>query len=268
MNYIFKLGNISLLFLSFTFCSGLQKADKSEKGDKAEKAEKVEKPHKNSIGMEFQPIPAGEFEMGCSNGDKDCDNSENPVHKVKISKLFYLGKTEVTQGQWKAVMGNNPSTYSSCGDNCPVETVSWEDVQSFIKKLNEKEGGNKYRLPTEAEWEYAARATSKAKFYWGSFINDSHLWYDGNSGSLFSGKKTHPVAEKEKNKFELYDMIGNVCEWVQDWYGNEYYAKSPPNDPTGPETGTARVFRGRVLVFGTQRCSCIGSRLCKTGLQE
>ncbi|HMV43018.1 MAG TPA: SUMF1/EgtB/PvdO family nonheme iron enzyme [Leptospiraceae bacterium] len=198
---------------------------------------KIEKENfTNSIGMEFVLIPAGEFMMGCSEEENKCFDSEKPAHKVRITKPFYMGKFEVTQGQWKAVMGTNPSNYKDCGDNCPVEQVSWNDVQEFIKKLNSKEG-KKYRLPTEAEWEYVARAGTTTKYY--SNDLDSIAWYDKNSG-----RKTHPVGQKKPNAFGLYDMSGNVSEWCEDWYHGGYYGESPSNDPAGPSSSSNRVLRG------------------------
>jgi formylglycine-generating enzyme required for sulfatase activity len=195
---------------------------------------------RNSIGMEFVLIPAGEFQMGSNDGEQD----ENPVHRVRISKAFYLGTYEVTQGQWQAVMGNNPSYFR--GDpNLPVDRAPWDDVQEFIHKLNAKEGSTKYRLPTEAEWEYAARAGSTTVY---SFGNNSsqlgkYVWYDSNAES-----KTHPVGQKKPNAWGLYDMYGNVWEWVQDWYSSSY---RPPYgleivtyDPKGPRSGSYRVRRG------------------------
>jgi formylglycine-generating enzyme required for sulfatase activity len=191
----------------------------------------------NSIGMEFALIPAGEFMMGSPDADKEAFKGEKPQHRVTISKPFYLGKYMVTQAQWEAVMGNNPSKFN--GLNNPVENVSWDDVQEFIKKLNQKEGGNKYRLPTEAEWEYAARAGMTSTY---SFGDDAgalgrYAWYKGNSGET-----THPVGGKEPNAWGLYDMHGNVWEWVQDWYGG--YAGSSATDPRGPSSGSFRVLRG------------------------
>ena len=171
---------------------------------------KVGQPDKNrtnSIGIEFALIPSGSFQMGCSDGDVDCQDDEKPQHKVTISNSFYMGKYEVTQGQWKRVMGNNPSYFKNCGENCPVEQVNWNDVQDFIKKLCELEKMNpcKYRLPTEAEWEYSARAggstrssTGGSKYYWGETINDAYLWYDGNSGNT-----TYPVGKKKPNSWGL-----------------------------------------------------------------
>ncbi len=176
------------------------------------------------------------FKIGDTSGDGQDD--EKPVHRVCVDD-FYICKYEVTQGEWKEIMGNNPSNFQK-GDDYPVESVSWDDVQAFIKKLNEKSGMN-YRLPTEAEWEYAARAGTTTKWYCGDDERclDSIAWYEANSKS-----ETHPVGTKQPNKLGLYNMCGNVWEWCRDWYGSEYYKNSPVNDPTGPETGSGRVVRG------------------------
>ena len=183
---------------------------------------------KNSIGMEFVKIPAGSFMMG---GNEEDD--EKPVHRVTISKDFWLQKTEVTQGQWKAVMGSNPSYFKNCGDNCPVENVSWDDVQVFIKKLNAKNEGI-YRLPTEAKWEYTMRAGTMGDY---AENLDAIAWYRENSDG-----KTHPVGMKQANTWGLYDMHGNVVEWCEDWYGS--YPNEPVTDPTGATSGSERVIRG------------------------
>ncbi|MDM8543712.1 SUMF1/EgtB/PvdO family nonheme iron enzyme [Desulfococcaceae bacterium HSG9] len=202
-------------------------------------------PITNSLKMKFVYIPPGKFMMGSPESEKGRDN-EKKQHEVTLSKGFYMGTTEVTQAQWKAVMGNNPSRFKKCGDNCPVESVSWNDVQDFIKKLNQKEKTDKYRLPTEAEWEYAARAGSQTAFANGEITEikcgqDPNLvkmgWYCGNSGD-----KTHSVGEKSPNVWGLHDMHGNVYEWCQDWFGN--YSSSPVADPKGPSTGSNRVCRG------------------------
>src|SRR3989338_10514354 len=148
-------------------------------------------------------IKGGCFQMGDTFGGGDTD--EQPVHKVCVDD-FHMGKYEVTQKEWVDVMGTNPSHFKGC-DNCPVENVSWDDIQEYINKLNQKTG-KKYRLPTEAEWEYAARSGGKNEKYAGGNNIDSVGWYDGNSGS-----KTHPVGQKQPNGLGLYDMIGNVLEW-------------------------------------------------------
>jgi formylglycine-generating enzyme required for sulfatase activity len=190
------------------------------------------------VQMEFVLIPAGEFMMGSPDGDKNAYGDEKPRHKVTISQPFYLGKYEVTQAQWEVVMGNNPSRFK--GWNNPVEWVTWDEIQEFIKKLNQKAGGNKYRLPTEAEWEYAARAGTTSRYSFGDEAGalGRYAWYDSNSGDT-----THPVGQKEPNGWGLYDMHGNVFERVQDWYSEKYYSGSPATDPQGPSSGTGRVFR-------------------------
>jgi len=180
----------------------------------------------NSLGMKLMGVPAGTFQMG-SNGQSD-----EKIHTVTLSQGFYMGRTEVTQAQWVAVMGSNPSYFKNC-DNCPVEQVSWDDVQEFIRKLNAK-GEGVYRLPTEAEWEYAARAGTTGD-YAGNL--DSMAWYSANAGG-----KTHEVATKQANAWGLYDMHGNVWEWVADWYGS--YPSGSVSNPTGATSGSGRVDRG------------------------
>ncbi|MEW5912374.1 MAG: SUMF1/EgtB/PvdO family nonheme iron enzyme, partial [Thermodesulfobacteriota bacterium] len=216
--------------------------EKQEQAKKAatEQARKISPRFTNSVGMEFALIPAGSFMMGSPESDEDGYEGERPQHRVEITKPFYLGVTEVTQGQWKAVMGNNPSYYfKQCGDDCPVEGVSWSDAQEFIRRLNRREGKELYRLPTEGEWEYACRAGSSTRYSFGdseSALGD-YGWYRSNSGM-----GTHPVARKKANAWGLYDMHGNVWEWVSDWYGS--YSASPTRDPQGPSSGSARVIRG------------------------
>ena len=178
---------------------------------------------------QFALIPSGSFQMGSNTYSR-----EQPIHSVNITHSFYMQKSEVTQGQWKAVMGSNPSYFSNCGDICPVETASWNDIQTFITTLNARTPGVMYRLATESEWEYAARAGTTGDIY-GSL--DAIAWYSTNSSS-----KTHAVGGKQPNAWGLYDMIGSVWEWVQDWYGT--YPSGTVNDPTGPATGTNRVWRG------------------------
>jgi len=195
--------------------------------------------------MKFVLIPAGTFMMG-SPSDEPGRRPDQQQHKVTISKPFYLQTTEVTQGQWREIMGTNPSRFKDCGNDCPVDQVSWNDAQKFIGKLNQMEGTDKYRLPTEAEWEYACRAGSTTAFANGDITEtwcgydpnlDQMGWYCGNSDS-----KTHAVAQKKPNARGLYDMHGNVWEWCEDWYGD--YPTGHVTDPKGPSSGTDRVFRG------------------------
>jgi len=225
----------------------------------------------SSLGMEFVSIPAGRFAMGCSPGDSQCGGDENPRHEVRISRSFELGKYEVTQGQWVKVMGNNPSNFKG-DDRLPVEQVSWNEAQAFIAKLNDLNDGYRYRLPTEVEWEYAARGRTTGPYY-GNL--DAIAWYDSNSGS-----KTHPVGQKQPNGFGLYDMVGNVWEWCADWHGESYYGSSPATDPNGPSSGQYRVLRGgswnyvaryaRVSGRGRGspdgRYNCDGFRVCREPL--
>ena len=191
---------------------------------------------KSPLGMEFAWVSAGEFEMGSPEGEAGREDDE-VQHGVRISEGFWLGKYEVTQGEWQAVMGTNPSGFPECGARCPVEQVSWEDVQEFIRRLNERESGSGYvyRLPTEAEWEYAARAGTTGARH-GEL--DSIAWYDGNSSET-----PHPVGEKRANGWGLHDMLGNVWEWTADWYGGRY-PSGTVTDPRGPSTGSYRVYRG------------------------
>jgi len=200
----------------------------------------------NKTGMTFILISSGTFLMGSPASEPGRDSDELQ-HVVTITRPFYMQTTEVTQGQWRSVMGYNPSRFRHCGDDCPVEKVSWHDVQKFILRLNsEEEGASPYRLPTEAEWEYAARAGSASALANGKIAEtgcepDLNLnrvgWYCGNSNG-----KTHAVAKKQPNAWGLYDMHGNVWEWCQDWYG-DYQAESVV-DPKGPVDGLIRTNRG------------------------
>ncbi len=188
-----------------------------------------------TTGMEMIFVKGGCYRMGDTFGDGQSD--EKPVHEVCVDD-FYIGKYEVTQGQWQSVMGSNPSSFKNCGENCPVEQVSWKDVSNFIDRLSSRTG-KRYRLPTEAEWEYAARSGGKSEKYAGGNDVDAVAWYGGNSGS-----KTHPVGRKQPNGLGLYDMSGNVWEWCNDWYGSDYYGSSPRDNPEGPSSGSGRVNRG------------------------
>ena len=184
----------------------------------------------NSVGMNFVLVPSGSFTMGSISSE--VGSHEKPPHEVTISGSFYIATTEVTQAQWMAVMGTNPSKFQ--GDSLPVEQVSWNDAKEFIRKLSSKKGETQYRLPTEAEWEYACRAGTT-----GDRLGNlgSAAWYDPNSGGM-----THPVGQKQANAWGLYDMLGNVYEWCEDWKGA--YPGGPVTDPRGPSTGSFRVVRG------------------------
>jgi formylglycine-generating enzyme required for sulfatase activity len=189
---------------------------------------------KNEIDFEMVFISGGTFTMGATEG-KDVQADEKPLHQVRLSK-YYIGKYAVTQAQWKAVMYTNPSEFK--GDNLPVENVSWDEVQKFIQKLN-RQTGKLYRLPTEAEWEFAARGGTKSEgyIYSGGRKADDVAWYDKNSG-----KKTHEKGKKFPNELGIYDMSGNVFEWCNDWYEN--YNKGSQSDPKGTLSGIGRVIRG------------------------
>ncbi|MBW2663379.1 MAG: SUMF1/EgtB/PvdO family nonheme iron enzyme [Deltaproteobacteria bacterium] len=210
----------------------------------------------NSIGMKFVLIPAGSFMMGSPSYESERYGNERQ-HRVTISKPFYMQTTEVTQVQWQEVMGKNPSYFSNCGDDCPVERVSWYKVQEFIRKLNQKERSDNYRLPTEAEWEYACRARREDPFFFGKCLSTDLANYNGN----------YPMPECEKGEYRyttirvgsfppnawgLHDMHGNVCEWCQDWYWN--YPGGHVTDPKGPLLGSGRVFRGGSWILEARHC--------------
>ena len=251
-------------------------------------------------GMEFVWVPAGEFRMGSTSPEADSD--EHPGTRVRISRGFWLAKHEVTQAEWQGVMGSNPSYFDECGPSCPVEEVSWNDTQDFIRSLNARTGGNRYLLPTEAEWEYAARSGTTGDTYAGDLnilgrnnapVLDEIAWYGGNSGVNYDGGVdcsdwedkqyranrcgTHPVGQKAPNAWGLYDMLGNVWEWVADWYGD--YPGGTVTDPRGPASGSFRVLRGgsgfhrardgrapvRHRVLPGFRFGGLGFRLLRTG---
>lgn len=187
----------------------------------------------NSNEPDMVTVEGGRFAMG---GNEN--TNEKPIHTVTLSS-FKIAKYETTVAQWQEVMGNNPSGRKDCMD-CPVTAVGWDEIQAFIKKLNTL-SGKTYRLPTEAEWEYAARGGTKSRGFEYAGSNDVNAvaWTFANSGST-----THPVGQKQANELGLYDMSGNVFEWCNDWYDENYYDKSPKNNPQGPATGPHRVFRG------------------------
>ena len=197
----------------------------------------------NSSNIEMLLVPAGTFTMGCSPGDTDCYRDESPAHQVTLTNAFYMGKTEVTQAQWQAKMGSNPSSYSGFSDSPsrPVEQVSWNMIQGF----NTATG---LRLPTEAEWEFACRAGTTTARYG---VLDDIAWYYSNSFGTTGG--TRPVATKLPNALGLYDTLGNVQEWCQDWYGGTYSSGSVTN-PTGPATGSYRLLRGGNWNYKSKNC--------------
>ncbi len=207
-------------------------------------------------------IAAHTFEMGCTDGMSDCGSDESPAHFVTLTNDFFIGETEVTQGEYEAMMGTNPSYFSDCGSDCPVESVTWHMSAAFANAVSDSEGLEQcytctgsgsstncsiavepysctgYRLATEAEWEAAARCGDDT-LYAGSTVIDDVAWYRGNSDDT-----THTVATKAQNACGLYDMTGNVWEWTQDWYSSSYYSSSPGADPVGATSGDDRVFRG------------------------
>jgi formylglycine-generating enzyme required for sulfatase activity len=189
------------------------------------------------LNLEMAYIRPGTFTMGNENGD----SNEKPLTRVTLTRAYWLGKTEVTQGQYEALMGNNPSNFKNAGRDAPVETVSWDEAMQFCRKLTERERqagrlpeGYEYTLPTEAQWEYACRAGTTGD-YAGNLA--AMAWYSQNCGDT-----THAVGQKQANAWGLYDMHGNVWEWCRDWYGS--YPGGSGADPTGPSSGAARVFRG------------------------
>jgi formylglycine-generating enzyme required for sulfatase activity/serine/threonine protein kinase len=245
---------------------------------KVDAAESIE----NSIGMTLKLIPAGEFFMGSHDDAVEAESDEKPLHRVRITKPFYMGACEVTQAQYEAVIGDNPSHFSTNGrgkdrvigqstDQCPVENVAWFDVIKFCNKLSEKEGrkpfyeidgtnvrvsdwkGQGYRLPTEAEWEHACRAnaSTRTRFCFGDSVPElrAYAWFEANSDG-----RTHAVGQKRPNQFGLYDMHGNVYEWCWDWHLGNYYSQSPQDDPNGPPVADNRVNRGGNFGDGPRVC--------------
>jgi formylglycine-generating enzyme required for sulfatase activity len=211
--------------------------------------------HKNTIGMEFVKIPAGEFMMGSPPGEEERTDDEGPVHKVRITKSFHMGAFEVTNGQYKTFIDEtgylggadavyHPKHFNDIersgfrGDDQPVVYVSWENAMAFCRWLSKKEGRT-YRLPTEVEWEYACRAGTATAYFWGDWFSKNYAW-----GGVIHGGKPRRVGSLKPNKWGLYDMSGNVWEWCADWYGVDYHGKSPAEDPQGPATGSSRALRG------------------------
>ena len=256
-------------------------------GEEAARRRVAEQQRAEEVGrvlaaMEFVLIEAGTFAMGSPATEEGRDGDEGPVHQVTLSQPFSLGKYEVTQGQWAAVMGHNPSRFSACGPTCPVEQVSWMDVQAFIAELNRWGDGATYRLPTEAEWEYAARAGTQTAIYTGGLtLRGRHRapaldpieWYGGNSGVSYAGGADcsewsekqyassrcgpHTVGQKQPNRWGLYDMLGNVMEWTADSYGE--YSSGSVTDPRSSSTGSSSlVLRGGSWSSSASRCRVAG----------
>jgi formylglycine-generating enzyme required for sulfatase activity len=235
---ILRCGLLGIALILFALVGEIKAGDQDPGNkDRLEPEKTISFDLGGNVKLEMVLIPAGSFAMGDEHGDAE----EKPVHKVAITKPFYLGKFEVTQEQWEAVMGGNPSHFK--GKKNPTDRVSWEAAQEFIKKLNEKfaASGTSFSLPTEAQWEYACRAGTSTRFGFGDGEADlsEYGWFEGNAGG-----KTHPVGEKKPNARGLYDMHGNVWEWCADWYDGDYFRQSPASDPTGPTAVSSRVLRG------------------------
>jgi len=189
------------------------------------------------VVLEMGYLKGGKFQMGSPNSEIERNSAEGPVHEVELDG-FWLGKYEVTQEQYQAIMGTNPSRFKDPKN--PVESVSWDDAVEFCKRLSQKTGKT-FRLPTEAEWEYACRAGSRSRFCFGDSVSQlgDYAWYNSNSGN-----QTQPVGQRQPNAWGLYDMHGNVWEWCSDWYGEDYYGNFPRKNATGPTSGQYRVLRG------------------------
>ncbi|MBD3375624.1 SUMF1/EgtB/PvdO family nonheme iron enzyme [candidate division KSB1 bacterium] len=231
------LGLFSLMFFTI-YSAALAQMMNTHQDTLPLKVLKIDRDH----CLQFRQIPAGTFWMGSSKDEKNRDGDEGPLHKVTLSQPFYLCTHEMTQSLWTAIMGENPSTFRVLegGGNYPVETVTWNECQEFISRLSSLVNG-RFRLPTEAEWEYACRAGTQTPYYWddspGEWVINQYAWANSRSFA-----QPHPVGEKKPNAWGLYDMSGNVWEWCDDWFGP--YLADPVTDPTGPDSGRLKIFRG------------------------
>ena len=245
-------GQTASIFGSLTSSTSSSSANTLSSSSSSPSGNTITIPVKNGISIEMVKVEAGSFNMGATPEMENPYDSEKPVHRVTLTNNYYIGKYEVTQALWQAVMGSNPSGFK--GDNLPVEEVSWNECQDFISKLNAMTG-KRFRLPTEAEWEYAARDGNKSRGYQysGSNTLGDVAWYSGNSSS-----RTHAVGTKQPNELGIYDMAGNVWEWCQDWYGS--YSSSPQTNPTGAVYELYPVYRG-----GSWNSS---ARDCRTSYRE
>ncbi len=216
-------------------------ADAKARAEAQAKAERPRAIKSSASGM--VALPGGNFQMGCSPGDSQCSSYEKEPHKVSVTP-FRIGRYEVTQAQWQAVMNDQPNPARFKGEERPVEQVSWNEVQTFLGRLNAKGGGKPYRLPSEAEWEYAARAKTPTPYWWGTEIGKGNANCDG-CGSQWDGKETAPVGSFKPNAFGLYDTVGNVWEWVQDCWHDGYADAPTDGSAWGADSCTAgRVLRG------------------------
>lgn len=245
-----------------TGCAAIQQNKVAPAVASATVEPKPQKLTQTSNDIEFALIKGGCFQMGEESGS--APDNQKPRHEVCLSD-YYLGKYEVTQGQWEEVMGSNPTSYSACGKNCPVDGVTYLMAQDFIEILNKKSGKH-YRLPTEAEWEFAAKDGNNNQ-RWAGISDEAQLgdyaWYEKNSEY-----KPHPVGLKKPNKNGLYDMSGNIMEWCQDWYGEKYYSISPKTNPAGPLTGEERVMRGGAFGYSGDLVTTTARNRDKVNVQD
>lgn len=241
--------------LAELFLAGIEEMEKSD-----ETMKNIQIPVKNGITIDMVRVKSGRLVMGATREMGSRFNSEIPRHEVAITENFYIGKYEVTQALWKAVMGTNPSFFK--GDNLPVENVSWNECKAFITKLN-RLTGKRFRLPTEAEWEYAAYGGPENQGYMFSGGNDQTkvACYAGNSNG-----KTKPVGSKQPNELGIYDMSGNVAEWCQDWFGK--YTSGLKTNPKGPSTGTLKIYRGGSYKSEAWYVNCIYRSKANTNTKQ